>query len=106
MCVLIYSKLFSKLFVILTKTWQDMIKYIYIYLFIFICVCVCVCSGTRYSCQTLMDLTFSRQIFEKNLISNLTEIRPAGAKFFHADEQTDKTKLTVAFRISSSAPKN
>jgi len=42
MCVLIYSKLFSKLFVILTKTWQDMIKYIYIYLFIFICVCVCV----------------------------------------------------------------
>jgi len=27
------------------------------------------------------------------------KIRPAGARFFHADGQTDITKVIVAFRI-------
>jgi len=33
-------------------------------------------------------------------------IRPVGAELFHADGQTDTTKLTVAFRNFANAPKN
>ena len=37
-------------------------------------------------------------IFSKNnLISNFIKMSPAGAKLFHADGQTDMTKLIVAF---------
>ena len=34
------------------------------------------------------------------------KIRPVGAELFHADGQTDWTKLTVAFRNFAKAPKN
>jgi hypothetical protein len=34
------------------------------------------------------------------------KIRPVGAELFHADGETDMTKLTVAFRNFSNAPKN
>jgi len=33
------------------------------------------------------------------------KIRPVGAEFFHADRQTDVTKLIVVFRSFSNAPK-
>jgi len=33
------------------------------------------------------------------------KLRPMGAELFHADGQTDKTKLTVAFRNFVNAPK-
>ena len=33
------------------------------------------------------------------------KIRPVGAEFFHADRQIDVTKLIVAFRSFSDAPK-
>jgi len=33
-------------------------------------------------------------------------IRPMGAKLFHANGRTDKTKLTNAFRNSANAPEN
>jgi len=33
------------------------------------------------------------------------KIRPVGAELFHADGQTDMTKLIVAFRGFSNAPK-
>ena len=32
-------------------------------------------------------------------------MRPAGAELFHADGQTDKTKVIVAFRNFANAPK-
>ena len=32
------------------------------------------------------------------------KIRPVRAEFFHADEQTDMTKLIVAFRNFANAP--
>jgi hypothetical protein len=42
-------------------------------------------------------------------ISNIIQIRPAGAELFHADQQmdgqTDMTKLIVAFHNFASAPK-
>ena len=34
------------------------------------------------------------------------KIRPVGAELFHADGQTDMTKLTVAFRNLRMGPKN
>jgi hypothetical protein len=46
-----------------------------------------------------MKLEFFRQIFAKTQISRFIKIRPMGAEFFHADRQTDVTKLIVAFRI-------
>jgi len=33
------------------------------------------------------------------------KIRPVGAESFHADRQTDMTKLTIAFRKFANAPK-
>ena len=53
-----------------------------------------------------MKLEFSRQIFEKRgQISSFIEIRLVGAELFHANEQTNMTKLTVAFRNFGNAPK-
>jgi hypothetical protein len=37
---------------------------------------------------------------------NLIKIRPIGADLFHADGQTDMTKLLVAFRSFTNAPRN
>jgi len=34
------------------------------------------------------------------------KIHPVGAELFHADGQTDMTKLMVAFRNFANAPKN
>jgi hypothetical protein len=39
-------------------------------------------------------------------VSNSMKIRPVGVELFHADGQTDMTKLTVAFRNFANAPKN
>jgi len=63
---------------------------------------------THYSCQIVMKLEKNSQI------SNLVKIRPMGAELFHADRrrkgrtkgQTDMTKLIVAFRNFTNAPKN
>jgi len=44
--------------------------------------------------------------FSKNTQKpNYMKIRPVEAEFFHADGQTDMTKLTVAFRNFTNAPK-
>jgi hypothetical protein len=43
--------------------------------------------------------------FSKNVyILNLIKIRPVGAELFHAEGQTDKTKLIVAFSNFANAP--
>jgi len=44
--------------------------------------------------------------FSKNAqISNFMKIRPVGTDVFHADRQTDVTKLTGAFRNFANSPK-
>jgi hypothetical protein len=53
-----------------------------------------------------MKSEFSRQISRKTQISSLIKIRPVRAQLFHADRQTDMTKLTVAFRNFADAPDN
>jgi len=60
-------------------------------------------SSTRYYYQILKKFELSRQIFEK--YSNFKTIRPLGAALFHADGQTNMTKLIVAFRNFANAPK-
>jgi hypothetical protein len=52
------------------------------------------------------ETEFSEQVFEKSQISIFIKIRPLGAELFHADRQTDTTKLRVAFRNFKNAPKN
>jgi hypothetical protein len=51
-------------------------------------------------------LNFST-VFSKNIqISYFMIIRPLAAELFHAEAQTDMTKLTVAIRNYANAPKN
>jgi len=53
-----------------------------------------------------MKLEFSRTTFQKNTqIIRFLKIRPVGDELFHADRQTDMTKLTVTFRNSANALK-
>ena len=78
-------------------------------------------ANTLYSCRILIELEFSRQIFTKAQMSRLIKIRPLEAESFYAgkragvgggrtngrtERQTDRTKLTVAFRNFENAPKN
>jgi len=63
----------------------------------------------RYSCAILTKLEISPKIFEKYSNPNFMNIRPVGAELFYADgwkdEQTDMTKLLIAFRKFANAPK-
>ena len=61
---------------------------------------------TRYSCQTLMKLKFSRQIFEKHSNIKLHGNLSSGSRVVscgRTDRQTDMTKLIVAFRDFANA---
>jgi len=44
------------------------------------------------------------QIFEKYWNANLIRVYPVAAELFHADGQTDTTKLIVFFRNFANAP--
>ena len=52
-----------------------------------------------------MELEFSWQIFKKSLNIKYCEILRVGVELFHAEGQTDMTKLIVAFRNLAKAPK-
>ena len=53
-------------------------------------------QSARYSCQILMKLEFSRQIFR----NKFSKIRVLGAQLFHADGQTDAiNKINLAFTL-------
>jgi hypothetical protein len=52
-----------------------------------------------------MKFEFYRQIFEKYSNIPVHENPPVAAQLFHADGQTDMTKLIVAFRSFANAPK-
>jgi hypothetical protein len=54
-------------------------------------------SSTRYSCQILMKLEFSRQIFEKSLNIKFHK-NPSSGSLVVPCGQTDMTKLIVDFR--------
>ena len=53
--------------------------------------------STRYACQILVTLEFSRRIFEKILKYQIfMKIRPVGSEVFREDGQTRRS-LIVAF---------
>jgi hypothetical protein len=54
--------------------------------------------------QILSKLELSQQIFENYRNINFMKITPVGAELFHADSQTDMTKLIVAFHNFANAP--
>jgi len=60
---------------------------------------------TRDSCQILMKLEFSLQLFEKYSYIKFHEIRLVGGESFHAIGRTDMTNLIVAFRNFAKTPK-
>jgi len=49
---------------------------------------------------------FPTEFFKNTQISNFMKIRPVGAEVFHADGQTDVTKLLIAFSNFANAPKH
>jgi hypothetical protein len=67
--------------------------------------------STRYSCQILTKLEFSRLVFEKysNIkfhenLSSGSRVVPCGQTDGWMDGQTDMTKLVVAYRSFAKAP--
>ena len=62
-------------------------------------------QSTRYSCQLLMQLKFSRQSFEKYPNSRFNENSSSGNRVVPC-RQTDKTKLIVAFCVFANTPNN
>jgi hypothetical protein len=60
--------------------------------------------STRYSCQVLTKLEFSRQICEK--YSNCMKIPPLGAELFHEDGRTDRHDVASRFSQFCEAFKN
>ena len=57
------------------------------------------------SCQILIELEFSGEIFEKPLNITVHEIFSVGAELFHADRRTHTTKFIVGFCKFAKAPK-
>jgi hypothetical protein len=53
-----------------------------------------------------MKLEISRQVFEKDSSIKFHELLPVGVELFHADGQTDVTKLIVGFCNFANSPKN
>jgi hypothetical protein len=60
------------------------------------CIMVFTWSAS-YSCQILMKLELSRQIFEKYPKFSFMKSRPVGAELYHADRQTDKHGVNSRF---------
>jgi len=60
----------------------------------------------RYSCQILIKVEFSSQIFKRHLRIKFHENRPVGAELFIVDGWTDIMKLIVAFHNSVNKPTN
>jgi hypothetical protein len=64
--------------------------------------------STRYSCQILIKIAFSWQIFEKYSNINFMEVRPVRARVVpcgRADRQTDMANLVLTFRNFANSPK-
>ena len=78
MCVLIFSTTFVW---DITHSKKNSARYYHKGTYVFF-------QNTRYSCQILMKLEFSRHIFEK-YIPNFVKIRPVEAVLFYQDGRTD-----------------
>jgi len=64
----------------------------------------CACNVPLFL-QVFMKFEFSHRFSKNTQISNLMKVRPLGAELFHADGQTDMTKLIVACHSFANCPK-
>ena len=85
-----FQRVFSDIFFIVRRTERDVIMNVYV--------------NTRNSCQILMKLRFSRQIFEKYSNIKFNENLSGGSRVVPC-RRTDMTKLIIAFCNFSNAPK-
>ena len=53
-----------------------------------------------------MNLYFLNKFLKNTQTSNFMKIQSVGAELFHADKQTDMTRLIVAFHNSVNMPKS
>jgi len=60
---------------------------------------------TRYSCQILLEVEYSRWIFEKYSNINFDEMNPVGDKVFQEDGRIDMATLTIASCDFANGPK-
>jgi hypothetical protein len=96
MCVLTFSTILSETLLILRRIQRDIIINIH-----------------RSSCTLPVilvrfewNLNFLYTFCKNTQIPNVTKIHPVEAELFHADGQTDTTKITVDFRSFANVPKN
>jgi len=61
-------------------------------------------SGPHVQYPLFLPVLMKLELSKNTKISNFMKIRHVGAKIFHADERTDTTKVTVAFRSFANAP--
>jgi hypothetical protein len=97
MCVLIFSTTFLWNISHSLKNWASYYqKYVLVFKY-----------SIRYSCQILVKLELSHNIFEKySNMSNFMKICAVGAVLFHADRRTDRPEETDScFCNFANAPK-
>ena len=102
MCVLIFCTLLSKTFFYFKKNSARYRKSTYVFM-----------SNTRYSCQILIELECTRQIFEKPSYVKFNQNPSSGSRVVpcrqtdgQIDRQTDITELIVGFRNYGNVPSN
>ena len=95
MCVLIFYTKFVWNISHFVEEFSEILSYMYV--------------GFRVKYQSFAPDLKEAQIFVTNFREvqrrNFMEVCPVGAELFHADRQTDMTKLTVAFCNIANAPK-
>ena len=98
MCVLIFSSIFSKPFLIIRRTERESVINIQVLKW-----------STRYSCQILIRRIFWIDFRKTNQI--LWKIRPVEVELFYTadgrtDTRTDMPELVIVFRKFANKPKN
>ena len=94
MCISIFSKILSEIFLILRRIQRHII----------INVHTSSCKVPIIIVRSQQNLNFLNRFSKKYSNIKFYEICPVEAKLFHADGQTQMTKLTVAFRSFVKAP--
>jgi hypothetical protein len=95
-CVILFSlQLLSETFLILRRNERNVDKKVY----------WSSCKVSVILLRSYRDLNFLERFSKNTQISSFMKIRAVGAELFHADRRTGMSKLLVAFRNLTNAPK-